>query len=143
MSELTGFALFCEDIREEKKGSSTFVGVFPSGITVDEFPVDFGLVWIFSRVIVPVDWDKGPIDCVLVNTDGQETVVGEIQQDFLSQLRSGKARQDNALSLTLTTNAELEFAQSGNVFVIMRYGSTDVTIGRLRVVQRTPKTHTD
>lgn len=46
--------LFCEQVRDELRGSQTFVGVLFSGLLVDTFPVTFPLLAVAAWIVIPV-----------------------------------------------------------------------------------------
>lgn len=46
--------LFCEQVRDELRGSQTFVGVLFSGLLVDTFPVTFPFLAVAAWIVIPV-----------------------------------------------------------------------------------------
>lgn len=51
MIEISGYSLFCEDIREEIGGRFTLVGVMRPAIGISEFPTTLAKLGIMSKVM--------------------------------------------------------------------------------------------
>ena len=75
--------LFCDDVREEKSGMDTLVGVHPDNINVPSFPFSFPKMAIYTRINLDVADSPGDIpifisvpnqDDVLLSTLDTETI---------------------------------------------------------------------
>ena len=47
-----GYSIFCEDIREEKDGKRTLVGVFQDGLFVQQFPIIIPKLAIITNLVL-------------------------------------------------------------------------------------------
>ncbi len=53
--------LFCDDIREEKNGMDTLIGVYPNNVNVPQFPFSFPKLGMYTRIHFDVEDSPGDI----------------------------------------------------------------------------------
>lgn len=90
MFETNVLGLFCEDVREEKGGSVTLVGLMPDNINLDvigEAPPDAARtmpkVCIYARVNFDVDQPVKNVDLHLIFTDTVSIPIGKIDGNVI------------------------------------------------------------
>jgi len=54
-ASINAMSFFCESVREEVRGSETYVGVLPDRITAMDFPFTFPSIAIVTRITIPKD----------------------------------------------------------------------------------------
>lgn len=71
--------LFCDDIREERSGTDTIVGIFPDNLTIHQIPAILPRLAVYGRIVVSSEnppervrvriefpWDQPPIEHVIL-----------------------------------------------------------------------------
>src|SRR5262245_31880489 len=84
---LSAVALFCEDIREEKAGTYTIIGIFSDNISVPGLPFAFAKLGIYARLTFPVSDAPSPIALRLVEADGKEVPLTVFGEDIIETAR--------------------------------------------------------
>ena len=74
--------VFCEDIREEKQGSS-LMGVMPDNVAVGSIPGAFPKIGIYVRCQVSPSTDAGEITVKVRYSDGSESELGGFDADLV------------------------------------------------------------
>lgn len=86
--------VFCEDIREEKSGQSTLIGLMPDNINVPSSPqtaegrVPRGLIpkiGLYVRINLGLEDDPGPMTLKLIFPGGEEQALGNISSEVIAQ----------------------------------------------------------
>jgi hypothetical protein len=70
MQNISVVGLFCEDIREEKTGADTIIGVLPDNLNVPKLPAFLPKLCLYVRIHVNSSFDPGPISVHLAMPDG-------------------------------------------------------------------------
>ena len=105
---ISAIALFCEDIREEKSGMHTLIGIMPdnvsvsrpSGKSLDDAPI--------AKLCVYLRIHFAPTDEVIAGTariltpDGNAIDLGDITQDIIEQAKAAATRLGNPTAGLLT-----------------------------------------
>jgi len=68
--------VFCEDIREEKSGTDTLVGVMPDNISVQAVPGLFPKIAFYTRAHIPIDSPIRSISIKVILLDGTTVELG-------------------------------------------------------------------
>lgn len=88
MAEVSAVGIFCEDIREEKSGQNTLVGVLPDAINIAGAPAMLAKLCVYVRIhISPADADPGPISARIIMPDGTELVANEVEKEKIVTAR--------------------------------------------------------
>ena len=91
-------ALFCEDIREEKSGALTLVGVLGDNVNVPPQPECLNTVamlprlCVYLRVNFDVSAELGPVTFRIIMPDGTEVPAGGVDQATLAQARETREK---------------------------------------------------
>ena len=83
MLEPFGVTLFCDDVRDEKGGKQTYVGVHRRVLRLAaKKPVTLPRLCVVSHVVIPsgFTFDSFRHELVLHRKDGDETIAGGVQQ---------------------------------------------------------------
>lgn len=136
MSEISGFALFCEDIRDESQGTDTLVGVLAGGISVSNLPFQIHKLGIYVRVQVLGDWAEGPVKCSLVLPNNEEVQIGLITEDEFEQHAALPELKRGSLGVIMTVVKTVDISKEGPLVVELRYKDKTIPIGRLDVLLR-------
>lgn len=90
--DFSTLALFCEDIREEKAGTETIVGIFPDNLSVPKVPGVFPKICVYLRIHVRPDFNPGSIVTYIKMSDGavisESRMQGDVVEKALSSARA-------------------------------------------------------
>jgi hypothetical protein len=87
---ITILGVFCEDIREEKGGTDTLVGILPDNVGVPSFPGGFPRLSIYVRVILPLDFEPSPIELSMIAPTGERVSLSQIEVGEIAEaLKAG------------------------------------------------------
>jgi hypothetical protein len=76
MPHFSAIGLFCEDIREEKSGQDTIIGVMPDNMNVPTVPGALPKLALYLRILFDPAYDLGQINVKLVLPDNKEMPLG-------------------------------------------------------------------
>lgn len=62
-------SIFCEDIRGEKSGQDTIIGIYPDNVAVEVLPFIFPKIGVYIRIRVAVDFQVTPLS-VFIHHEG-------------------------------------------------------------------------
>jgi|ERR1700733_8742431 len=141
-----GMSIFCDDVRHEVGGKSSFIGVYQGALYANSFPITiakFGIVAIFNE---PKEMAKSrdfPISIqIFIPGNDEPVVVGELQplteSDFENITKSQLPDDPDLLPNLVTLKAEfmlspLTIEKTGRIKVRVRYGDDIIKLGSLRV----------
>lgn len=131
-------AIFCEDIRAEKSGTETIVGVFPDNINVPSFPGMMPKLGVYVRIHVPTDEDLRSVRIELVDADEDQSVLADIDEDFLVNARkqSESAGQSYIGMIVRSVMSPFPVQRSGRINVYIRVDEGQpIIIGTLKLSQ--------
>lgn len=144
MPKVLVIGLFCEDMREEKSGSETLVGVLPDNINMP-IPGALAKLGLYIRFHFDPAVDPGQIFTRIVHPNGEETKLGELDAAVVKKAR------DDARAAGVPIAGVISRAMIGNfpvkipgiVRAIANVGGEDITCAMLNMKalpQPTPAT---
>ncbi|WP_439925704.1 hypothetical protein [Nitrobacter sp. JJSN] len=87
--------LFCEDIRDEKSGQVSIVGILPDSIQLPPPPDNkehltaiLPKLGLYIRVMLPLEGPSGPMPVGLAMPDGTTISLGDIGTDVIAKAKS-------------------------------------------------------
>ena len=128
-------ALFCSDVRQEKGGTETIVGVFPDNVNVPTIPGAFAQMHIYVRMHVLPSFKPRQIITRIVLPDGSELDRSEMDQGLVERTRE-KAFANNSPYMGLVakfTMVPMHIAQEGRLQVIVSVDDQDHVAGALNL----------
>jgi hypothetical protein len=129
-------ALFCDDIREEKIGTVSVIGIYPDNINVPKVPLALPKCGIYTRISFPVNNEPPErIALLLVHADGTEVPLTILNTELIKKARS-EAQAKGAPKAGLISTALLvpfEIKKEGRINVIAKIDDEDVVCGTLNV----------
>lgn len=131
-------ALFCEDIREEKAGTVTLVGVMPDNTELPQVPVIFGKLCFYVRFHLEPGVDPGEVSVKLSFPDGNVTTLGGFEPDLVKKVIRGAADSGTPFAGLVFTAVAAPFPipMPGRVVVIAKIGETETPCGALNFTLR-------
>lgn len=133
MNDISIIAMFCSDVRSEKGGTETLVGVFPDNVTLPNIPGAFTQMSVYVRMHIRPTFHPKQIITRLFMPDGSELEHSEMAMDLVERARE-KAIANNASYLGVIarfTVAPMRIAQEGRLQVIVSVDGRDHVAGAL------------
>lgn len=137
---LSGIALFCEDIRFERGGQVSLVGVWPGRILVDETPIAIPRVGIFIRLRIPAMLIPRERAFIRVHQSGGRELERFDLMDKdkiarLNELKTAGELPENAIGFDGAAEIVLDFIQidaEGDLIASLLLDGREQEIDRLR-----------
>lgn len=136
---LSAISLFCEDIREEKNGALTIVGVMSDNVEFNspekissQVPA-LSKLGIYTRILLPSFYEPTIITVHLKFPDGKEVDFPSFSKEFVeSTLNDGRA-SNKPFSFLVSQAIAIPFVieQEGRVTVIVRAPAVELISGQL------------
>jgi hypothetical protein len=96
--DIDAVALFCEDIREEKKETHTVVGVFGDIIVVPGFPGAMPKFGVYIRINIPVDNDPCKFDIFFNYPNGERVLAVTVEQSLVASTIADAKKTNNPIA---------------------------------------------
>lgn len=120
MAQILITGLICEDIRAEKSGQETLVGIFPDNIRVPEFPGAIPKLSIYVRIHIDPAFDPGPIKIRLIVPSGEEHDLSELSEEFIKHVRDQALAKGAPIAgiISRATISPLQIGSPGRLIVV-------------------------
>ena len=138
MAQISITGLICEDIRTEKSGQETLVGIFPDNINVPAFPGVVSKLAIYVRVHVDPAFDSGPIKIRLIIPGGEEHDLPELSEEFIKKARDQALAKGSPIAgmISRAIVAPLQIASPGRLIVMVNVQGKEFPCAALNFVQK-------
>jgi hypothetical protein len=133
MHDISVVALFCSDVRQEKGGTETIVGIYPDNMNIPSFPGAFVQMTIYVRMHLSTTFRPVQIITRVVLPDGSELDRSEMAQAMLEEARE-KAKNNGAPYMGMITRftvASLRINEPGRLQAIVSVDGVDIVAGAL------------
>lgn len=133
---ISAIALFCDDIREERSGAVTLIGIMPDNVEVPVIPGALPRVGVYIRVHLDPNAEPKPIDLFLAFSDGNQHQIGGFPIELIQKASADALSAGNPLAGLVANVIVSPFPapQAGRALVTLsRSGETQV-IGGLNFV---------
>lgn len=134
-SPITAISMFCDDIREEKRGTDTVVGIFPDNLSVLKLPGALARLSLYTRIHLDPELDPGPLSLLLRLPDGVEVPLGQVDPEMVSRSRT-EARDAGASFAGLIVRAMMNnvgISQAGRINAVLKAGADEYVTASLNV----------
>lgn len=141
MNDISCVALFCEDIREEKAGSTTLVGIMPDNVNLPGIPGTMLKLAVYLRMYMRPDFVPGQIITRIVMPDGSELAREEATAEVIEQSfrKATEAQNPYAGLIAKLLLIQVAIPQPGRMQVIVTAAGEDHVAGMINL-RRTPET---
>lgn len=113
--------LFCEDIREEKRGMTTLVGILPDNLDLPEIPAVLPKLCFVVRIYLERGEKVNLIRIVLKSPDGDELELGKLEPELIERARMNSERDGNPM-------AGLIFSAMAGIFEVKKEGRLTIIV---------------
>ena len=120
---------FCDDVREEKSGMDTLIGIYPDNINAPSFPFSFPKLAIYTRLNIDIEDSLGDIKISVSIPGSKTTILSTLSAEYASKSQAD-ASQNNSPMVGLISKAiaiSLSISEPGQL-------RTTVTIGEEKYV---------
>jgi hypothetical protein len=128
--------LFCDDIREEKRGTDTLVGIFPDNINVPALPITFAKLAVYIRIhLDPSNDPPGAIPIRIEMPNGSQMPLGTLEESLVNKtLQDAKATGAPIAGLISRAVASpFHLPAAGRLRVIVTIADEDVLAAAINV----------
>ena len=135
MNNISVVALFCSDVRQEKGGTETIVGVFPDTVNVPTIPGAFAQMHIYVRMHMLPSFKPRQIITRIVQPDGSEFDRSEMDQVLVERTREKAIEKDSPYMglIAKFTMVPMHIAHEGRLQVIVSVDDEDHVAGALNL----------
>lgn len=136
MHEISAIALFCDDIREEKSGAHSIIGIMGDNIIVPGFPGAVPKLGIYIRLHLSVEFKPCKFAVSLIYPNGDRLQVNEIEQALVRKtLKDAKLTKTNIAGIySQLVAAPFPVSQEGRIAVEISWNQSSMMIGGLNFV---------
>lgn len=139
MNDISMVAMFCADVRQEKGGTETIVGVFPDSVSLPNIPGAFSQMYVYVRMHMRPAFQPQSIITRLVLPDGNELDRTAMDADLMETARQ-KALANGSPYLGLVAKfvmAPMKVTQEGRLQAIVAVDGEDYVAGVLNFRMQT------
>lgn len=136
MGDLNAVALFCDDIREEKAGTHTLVGIYNDNVGVPTIPGGLPKLGIYVRVTFPIDIKPSEMKILFIPPVGDPQVLSIIDEAMISKSIADTKMQSGIISTIYSIALAVPFSvpQEGRFLVKLETGGESRVIGSLNFI---------
>lgn len=141
MNQISVMALFCEDIRDEKSGQVSLVGIMSDNANVPHPPKGtptIGMIpklAIYLRASFDVNAEIDEIKFVMELPDGEKVAVGSANAATIAEAKGTKAKGNPMGTIISTVKIQpLPLAKLGRITVRAYIGKQEYLAGFLNVI---------
>ncbi len=133
MNNISAVALFCSDVRQEKGGTETIVGVFPDNVNLPMIPCAFSQMYVYVRILILPSYRPASIVTRIVLPDGSEMDRSEMDLVTVETNREKVIASDASYIGLIVKFAviPMQITQEGRLQVIVSVDGQDHIAGML------------
>jgi hypothetical protein len=142
MVDISAVALFCDDIREEKMGGHTIIGVMGDNVALPEFPVVLPKLGIYLRLHIPTSAKPEKYEIYLNFPNGNRVLVSTIEHDLVEDTINKAVEAGNGIAgiISQLIASQFPIEQPGRIEAELEWSDRKMIIGSLNflVSEQTP-----
>lgn len=133
MSQVSVITIFCEDVRQEKSGAETLIGVMPDNVNLTQIPGNLAKLAIYTRISFPSDYNLGPVTISISTPWKDEQVLTVLDENFVSTAISDAKQKSGPLVglISRAVSAPFVVNSAGRVKVFAKIGDRKILSGSL------------
>lgn len=137
MHELSAIALFCDDIREEKSGAHTIIGIMGDNIIVPGFPGAVPKLAIYVRLHIPVETAPEEYRILFNFPNGERVLINTIEHDLIKNtIRDAKKAKNKIAGIFSQLIASpFPVERAGRIEVELEWSGGKMFIGGLNFIE--------
>ena len=143
MSRVSITSIFCQDIREEKVGTVTLVGIFPDNVKFTKIPGVLLKLVVYCRMHADVKDPPRKLSLRIEMPDEQIVKLGNVKRAEIQEAVQ-KAKGEGSEIAGFIVSAEISpftVIKSGRILVVATVDGEEYPVGRLNLI--VPKAQDD
>lgn len=136
MAHVSIIALFCEDIREEKSGVNTLIGILPDNVNMPNIPGAFPKLGLYVRAHIDLDLKPNVTDLILSFKfpNGAEQEINRIpRNDILREMENVKGGGTYVGFVMAIIAGSFAIPAAGIIQVVAQFAGEEHICGRMNV----------
>lgn len=136
MQTLSAVALFCDDVREEKAGTTTVVGILPDNVSVKSVPVSFPKLGLYVRINFPTAAEPPQNLSIRLTVRGSpDHVLTEIDSKLIDDARRQSREKGATLAglVTFAVMSPFQVKEAQRIDAKIKIGDEELVCGTLNV----------
>jgi Family of unknown function (DUF6941) len=131
---LTFICLFCEDIRDERSGQDTMIGIMPDNLTVGQIPAVIPKLGVYFRIQLEKDDNPRSIKLKLRLPGGGELQMGSLDA-IISQAKAEAETNEMPFAGLIARGvlSPVPISSPGKIEAIVEIDGTEYVCGALRL----------
>lgn len=133
MPGITAMGVFCEDIREEKTGTQTLVGVYPDNLNIPTVPAALPKLALYMRIAVDPFVDAEQMSVWLISPKGDERKINDIDTKLVAQTQANSRKSGTPFATMISRIIAPAFpvTEYGRMKALLRIGSEEIICATL------------
>ena len=135
MQQVMAIGLFCEDVREEKSGADTLIGIFPDNLGLNQLPATLPRLGFYTRIIFDPNTDPGPISVRLKMPDDSLMNLTTFDPNLVLKTRNDAISSGAPTAGLITRGVASPFnvLKTGRILIIAKVGEREIVCGHLNI----------
>lgn len=136
MSDFNATAVFCEDIREEKAGTHSLIGIFGDTMNVPSVPGMIPKLAVYVRIHFPIDFAPScDFRLLLQASAGMEFELGVIEQKLIKKTLRDAKKEGAPLAGVYSVMIASPFPvnEGGRMIVVLKWANGEMILGNLNI----------
>lgn len=129
---------FCDDIREEKSGKDTLVGIYSDNLASEKFPINFHRLALYTRINLSVDEKVNEITIRITAPGGIKDELAKLEGEFIrnaqNDAKSKGSRQTGIINKAIIGSAVV--SEPGRIEIVVQIDKQEFLSGFLNVIKR-------
>ncbi|MDZ4308754.1 DUF6941 family protein [Allopontixanthobacter sp.] len=133
MHEMSAIALFCEDVREEKQGTYSLMGIVGDNLRVPSLPGAIPKFVIYVRINIPISCTAEELRLYLHYPNGDRILINTIREDLVEKTLNDARSMGNPIAgiFSHLVAAPFPVEQAGRIAVELESTSGSQVIGSI------------
>lgn len=126
--------IFCEDLRDERSGTETMIGILPDNVNVPAFPFAFPKLAMYTRIIIANDFEIEPIE-LLMSINGNEVALGVVDRELITKAIDDSKEAGAPITGLISRAIAVPFPipEASRILIFAKTSRHSVTTGTLRL----------
>lgn len=139
MNLYNAVGFFCDDVREEKGGKMTVIGIYNDTVNVTKIPGSFAKMGLYVRVHLDVKYQVKNMSVKLRMPNGQESDISEFNIEELNSARKDAIENGNPYlgAVLQAVFAPAPIPVAGRIEAILNLDEEQIIVASLNVRERT------
>ena len=141
MPDISAIAVFCDDVREERSGMKSIMGIYGDTVAVPAFPGAMPKFGIYVRIHISMDFEPCELQIFLNYPNGERVLVNTIEKSLVEKTLAESKATGNIIAgiYSIQIAAPFPVDQEGRIFVELESQSAKLTLGSINFIQSEEK----